>query len=108
VLHAAKSEPLGRIFLEAIDYNLPLVGYASGGIGEIAKQIGYTDTLCAHDASPQDILDKLSQIETMSQQQPNWIQAKELAKNIFSIQKYCNNLDILLNDNLVSQQFPNA
>src|SRR5207237_9473129 len=37
VLHASAIEPLGRIFLEAIDYNKPFIGLNQGGIGEISS-----------------------------------------------------------------------
>lgn len=45
MLHLNKIEPLGRIFLEAIDYGLPLLGFASGGIGEIADCLELRDLM---------------------------------------------------------------
>jgi glycosyltransferase involved in cell wall biosynthesis len=50
VLHMADSEPLGRIFFEAIDMNIPLVGFNAGGIGELARMTDLTDTLIAPNA----------------------------------------------------------
>lgn len=37
VLHLSETEPLGRIYLEAINYNKPFIGFKSGGIGEIGS-----------------------------------------------------------------------
>lgn len=37
VLHLAKNEPLGRIFFEAMYHEIPLIGFKSGGIGELGK-----------------------------------------------------------------------
>lgn len=37
VLHLAKKEPLGRIFFEAMNYEIPLIGFKNGGIGELGK-----------------------------------------------------------------------
>lgn len=50
VLHMADNEPLGRIFFEAMDMNIPLVGFNSGGIGELARKTELTHTLIAPDA----------------------------------------------------------
>lgn len=46
VLHLAKAEPLGRIFLEAIDALKPFAGFNAAGIGEIGRLTGLTDQLC--------------------------------------------------------------
>jgi glycosyltransferase involved in cell wall biosynthesis len=45
VMHLCETEPLGRIFLEAINYEIPLIGFNSGGIGEIARITNSTDFL---------------------------------------------------------------
>ncbi|MGB4773114.1 MAG: glycosyltransferase family 4 protein [Chitinophagaceae bacterium] len=45
VLHLSKTEPLGRIYFEALSSGLPLVGFNAGGIGEIAAKIGLSDYL---------------------------------------------------------------
>ena len=41
VLHLNKQESLGRIFFEALDYGIPLIGFHKGGIGEISDCINY-------------------------------------------------------------------
>lgn len=45
VMHLCETEPLGRIFLEAINYEIPLIGFNSGGIGEIAGITNSSDLL---------------------------------------------------------------
>lgn len=39
ILHFNRVEPLGRIYLEAVDYCRLLIGFDSGGIGEIAHSL---------------------------------------------------------------------
>lgn len=45
VLHLSGKEPLGRIFLEAIDEGLPFIGINGGGIQEIGEMAGLSDFL---------------------------------------------------------------
>ena len=45
VLHLAGNEPLGRVFLEALDQRIPLVGLHVGGIGELGEAFGTPDLL---------------------------------------------------------------
>lgn len=45
VVHFSTTEPLGRIFLEALDYCIPFIGFMSGGIGEIASLLGLEDCM---------------------------------------------------------------
>lgn len=45
VMHLCETEPLGRIFLESINFEIPLIGFNSGGIGEIARITNATDLL---------------------------------------------------------------
>jgi glycosyltransferase involved in cell wall biosynthesis len=40
VLHLSKTEPLGRIYFESISSGVPLIGFNTGGIGEIAIKTG--------------------------------------------------------------------
>lgn len=40
ILHFNKNEPLGVIFFESLNYKKPIIGFNSGGIGEIAKKLG--------------------------------------------------------------------
>jgi glycosyltransferase involved in cell wall biosynthesis len=56
VLHLNTEEALGRIYFEALNYGLPVLGFAEGGIGEIARHL------------------QLEQF-TVSKQDDNWIDA---------------------------------
>lgn len=97
VLHAAKEEPLGRIFLEAIDHLLPFVGFDSGGIGEIAHQIGYTTNLCENVETGNSLLDKLINVSAVANQQnTELIEVKARAMTIFSIDQYSSKLDRII------------
>lgn len=46
LLHLNENEGLGRVCLEALDYNIPCIGMNSGGIAEINRMIGLEDLLC--------------------------------------------------------------
>lgn len=45
LLHFNKVEALGRIFLEAVDYGIPLIGFNEGGIGEVSDSMGLNDMM---------------------------------------------------------------
>jgi glycosyltransferase involved in cell wall biosynthesis len=41
LLHLNEKEPLGRIFFEALDFGIPIIGFNHGGIGEIGNIVEY-------------------------------------------------------------------
>lgn len=45
LLHFNKVEALGRIFLEAVDYGIPLIGFNEGGIGEVSDSMKLNDMM---------------------------------------------------------------
>ena len=101
ILHAAKEEPLGRIFLEAIDHLLPFVGFDSGGIGEIAHNVGYTTNLCSEFDDGTGLLLKLINVSNVNNgEYRELIDVKERANAIFSLDSYCNRLDGIITSNL--------
>jgi hypothetical protein len=64
VLHLAKKEPLGRIFFEALNSEIPIVGFKSGGIGELGKITKLEDNLvnCENDDWIQQIIEIIKNI----------------------------------------------
>ena len=64
VLHMSKTEPLGRIFLEAIDEGKPFIGFNSDGIAEIGRLTGLDALLCdpVDDNFPEAFVTKLEHI----------------------------------------------
>jgi len=102
VLHLSSNEPLGRIFLEAIDFERPLIGFHAGGIGEIGELTGLTELLV--DPGEKDIPAALfNKIELVRQNKERFIHAvrtsKEKAKEIFNIGYYSTTMDTHLNGN---------
>lgn len=99
VLHGAENEPLGRIFLEAIDRGLPFIGINSGGIGEIASLVGLEQMLVTNHAETIGT-QLLFKLQTLKKEYglalENLALAKERAKNIFSLSAYTEQLDSLL------------
>ncbi|MBK8510781.1 MAG: glycosyltransferase family 4 protein [Saprospiraceae bacterium] len=99
VMHLAQSEPLGRIFLEAIDRCVPLIGFDAAGIGEISNLTGLT-ALLIKPGSPDFINDLLSTLNNVQFYKMNYVQkyheAKISASDIFSVKKYTEKMDDLL------------
>lgn len=99
VLHLSKTEPLGRIFLEAIDEGKPLIGFKSAGIGEIGKLTGLEELLCdpLNENFPEEIFSKL---EATRKNYPDYVAKiapkKKIAATIFSPASYTEKLDNIL------------
>lgn len=70
VMHLSKQEALGRIFLEALDADIPFVGLNAGGIGEIVSLAGLKDSLVDPDTGNTAalILEKLEWIRNNYQE----------------------------------------
>ena len=99
VLHLSKTEPLGRIFLEAIDEGKPLIGFNSAGIGEIGKLTGLEELLCdpLNENFPEEIFSKL---EATRKNYPGYVASiapkKKIAEAVFSAASYTEKLDNIL------------
>lgn len=102
MLHLAEKEPLGRIYFEAIEYGIPFIGFNSGGIGEIAARLDYTELLV-------DILKPIDYnkfYEKIRYVQDNFkivrkliIEKRSLAASIFSIDEYTAAIDQAVQNN---------
>jgi len=102
VLHLCATEPLGRIFPEAIDHELPLVGFNAGGIGEIGKLTGLTDLLVdpCETNTADALLDKIERVRHDPDLYKAAVRtAKDKAKKIFNLVNYCTKLDAYLHGN---------
>lgn len=99
VLHLCSTEPLGRIFLEAIDLAIPFVGFNAGGIGEIGKLTGLTELLVSPDEKNISAA-FLGKLEYVEQEQRKLIltikEKKKIAEKIFDLKKYTIHLDSFL------------
>lgn len=99
VLHASPCEPLGRIFLEAINFSKPLIGINRGGIGEIGDILNITTLLVNSEQNSiaHLLLNKLillaDNYETIVS---DLISKKTIAENIFSPVKYAEKIDSLI------------
>ena len=98
VIHLNKQEPLGRIFFEALDYGIPLIGYHKGGIGEIVNTINYPHFVKNDDTNfNQQILgDLLNYKKLLFQYRTSLEIARENAKQYFSVLNYTQELNTLL------------
>lgn len=105
VLHLCSTEPLGRIFLEAIDLNIPFVGFNAGGIGEIGEMTGLTELLVSPDEKniPAAFIRKLEIVEREQRRLILTIyEKKKMAEKIFDLKKYTTCLDSFLTNIPVS------
>lgn len=98
ILHLSKTEPLGRIFFEAISFGRPLIGYNSGGIGEIGKIAGLEDYLVVPDEMEYDnLIEKLEWAVNANVDHKTRLQSAILKMKLeFGIEKYTEQLDSLL------------
>lgn len=92
VLHFNKEEPLGVIFLEALNQGKPFIGFNAGGIGCIARNLQLTSTMS-------NITDNWCKefITTIDKLDINqFIKARELMLEIYSPEIYCKRLENLI------------
>jgi glycosyltransferase involved in cell wall biosynthesis len=99
VMHLSTQEPLGRIFLETINDELPFIGINAAGIGEIGKLTGLEELLA--DPQSSDLTGELvTRMENVKNNYTHYCQQvkeqKAIAKNVFDIRKYCDAIDLLL------------
>lgn len=99
VLHAATDEPLGRVFLDALNYHLPFIGINRGGIGEIARQLNLQPTVInatAENTGPL-LYDRLiSVMNNYSAEVKAMAEAKGKAREIFSVGNYATHIDLVI------------
>jgi len=98
IIHFNQHEPLGRIFFEAIDYQIPFIGFNSGGIKEIAANCGLSEFMVEpgehwEDQMYQVLKKVLSVPEEISEKLKK---AKETASGVYSLESYTRLLDTLL------------
>mgnify|MGYP000623817570 CR=1 FL=1 len=92
VLHFNKQEALGRIFFEALDYGIPLIGFRCGGIGEIANKIKYSDLVVDESINfNQYVLGTLSNLSIINN--TDFELARKNAIQLFSTANYAKILD---------------
>jgi hypothetical protein len=92
VMHFNKQEPLGRIFLEAIDHFVPFIGFNMGGIGEIASVTGLEDFVVDSNSYwKEKMLRIMNNINVDILSIRNRIlKSKMIAKTEFSLSEYTN------------------
>jgi glycosyltransferase involved in cell wall biosynthesis len=99
ILHLSKVEPLGRIFFEAISFGKPLIGFNSGGIGEIGRLTGLEQYLvnpeCENEAD--ELIGKLEWARVFEDHQLILNEALKAMKKSFGHFRYVEELDNLLN-----------
>ncbi len=93
LMHLNDREPLGRIFFEALDFGVPIIGFNKGGISEIGELIEYPYLIEAFDYDV--MLDSLLNFDSLfSNEVLN--NARLRALKVFSITNYINQMDKLL------------
>lgn len=91
LLHLNENEPLGRIFFEALDFGLPIIGFNHGGIGEIGKILEYPYLVDSDDY--EKLMNYILNLDFSAELLSN-LRLKALES--FSIKKYVLKVDALL------------
>lgn len=103
VLHLSKNEPLGRIFFEALDAEIPLIGFNSGGVGELGLITKLERNLVDSTSEQwiEQIIEKLKNIiNDYNSSTKKVAEAKVLCQNLFSQKIYTSKLNkIITNKN---------
>jgi glycosyltransferase involved in cell wall biosynthesis len=98
VLHLSKTEPLGRIFFEAIEEGKPLIGFNAAGIGEIGKMTGLSELLV--EVADNSCLEIFKRLEMVRQHYSSYVERvvdrKEIVARILNIAHYSNSLDKMM------------
>lgn len=98
LLHFNKVEALGRIYLEAIEHGIPLVGFNAGGINELASMMGLEGMMV--DGEKATWTEEMTQkVMTMREMwdEASFRKAKEALDNQLSAQHYTSQIEALLN-----------
>lgn len=93
LLHVNEFEPLGRIFFESLDFGIPFIGINKGGIAEIANQINYPYVF------EKDQFAELLSSLTKQEFSFDFLileNSRKLVLEVFSIEKYTNQIDRIL------------
>lgn len=98
VMHFCETEPLGRIYFEAVNYGKPLIGFNHGGIGEIGRLLGLDELLISYskdmDINTRSLLTTLENVKKKYKHYSEVFLSKKInAENLFSTDKYTAQLD---------------
>ena len=96
VLHLSEKEPLGRIFLEALNEEIPFIGFNGGGIGEMASMLRMNDMVVnvSDNDSIAQLVEKLLFVKNnINEIKLRLIDFKEEASHIFDPVNYSEKLD---------------
>ena len=100
IIHLNPNEPLGRIFFESLAFGTPLIGFNSGGIGELAELLSVSDHLVDY-GSPNQVTDLIALIEKLRTNYGRFRQAgvaaRVRAEEIFAPTNYANKIEELIN-----------
>lgn len=92
VLHFNKEEPLGVIFLEALNQGKPFIGFNSGGIGCIAENLKLESQMV--NVSDKWCINLMEHIETLDINK--FKEAREIMLNLYSPKVYCERVGKLI------------
>ena len=94
VVHLNKLEPLGRIFLESLDYGVPIIGFNEGGIGEMAKLLALEDCMVNSDANwPENLYYKIVHVKAAHNK---YAEARKKMNVYFSATSYCEQVEAII------------
>lgn len=99
VINLCDTEPLRRVFLEVIDFEVPFIGIDNGGIGEIASLTRLGELMICNNSenTSEAIYEKIKLVEANKHEFVEQIRIrKNRASVIFNLKNYCKQLDSII------------
>lgn len=95
VMHFNPGEPLGVIFFEALNFGRPIVGFHSGGIGEIADNLGLAEYM-TDNTSANWCTDMYNRLQAAKKNTAAFNAAREKMTTLYSVKTYCEKVERII------------
>jgi len=94
IIHFCKTEPLGGIFFESLNFGKPFIGFNARGIGEIAKKLQISNLMVDDSINwEEEMLKKIKYVQCHIEE---YKEARNKMLQIYSLEDYCRKIEEIL------------